>query len=214
MSEVSKPEVSFSYLIADVQSIVIQYVPTVVVYDDDSTDLVYSYNDIKPNNDSFRNRGDLKYVKGLIVSSDFYISDIKSNTLFMELRYITYLNGARVICSGDISGLFNESLFNGDVSCWDTSRVTSMAGLFSGAVFNKDLPWDVSGVSNMSYMFSGSRFKKDISHWDVSSVEHVRNMFEYAAFNLDISRWHLVSLVDSEGMFLNSRVPPEYRPIL
>ena len=45
--------------------------------------------------------------------------------------------------------------FNGDLSRWDTSKVTSMYGMFGNArAFNGDLSrWDTSKVSNMEGMF-------------------------------------------------------------
>ena len=46
-------------------------------------------------------------------------------------------------------------LFNEDISQWDVSSVTNMAGMFMGAeVFNQDIgDWDVSSVTNMEGMF-------------------------------------------------------------
>ena len=43
----------------------------------------------------------------------------------------------------------------GEISTWDTSKVTSMYGLFCGATsFNQPLnKWDVSNVTNMKFMF-------------------------------------------------------------
>ena len=55
------------------------------------------------------------------------------------------------------------SSFNGDVSKWDVSGVTSMRHMFSNAkLFNCDISeWDVSGVTDMDYMFWGaSSFKR------------------------------------------------------
>ncbi len=46
----------------------------------------------------------------------------------------------------------------GEISTWDTSRVTNMYGLFKGATsFNQPLNnWDVSNVIDMSQMFCGA----------------------------------------------------------
>ena len=48
--------------------------------------------------------------------------------------------------------------FNGDLSKWDVSSVTTMYGMFWGAAsFNCDISkWDVSRVTKMDYMFQGA----------------------------------------------------------
>ena len=56
-------------------------------------------------------------------------------------------------------GLFRQAtLFNGDISIWDVSRVKTMNGMFMDSTsFNGDISnWDVSGVRVMDDMFSGA----------------------------------------------------------
>ena len=61
----------------------------------------------------------------------------------------------------------------------DVSRITDMSYLFRQSMFNGDISrWDVSSVVNMSYMFVDSNFNGDISGWNVSSVTNHLNMFE------------------------------------
>ncbi len=49
----------------------------------------------------------------------------------------------------------NALAFNGDISKWDTSNVTSMEGMFMGAsVFEGDLnQWQTGKVTNMRDIF-------------------------------------------------------------
>ena len=83
------------------------------------------------------------------------------------------LNDIDVSLIEDMTGLFWESIFNGDISKWDVSNVTNMARMFYDCeLFNKDISsWDVSNVTNMKYMFyKCESFNQDISNWDVSNV--------------------------------------------
>ena len=60
----------------------------------------------------------------------------------------------------DMSTLFFNSYFNGDISDWDVSNVQDMYGMFRGAkFFNGDISkWNVGKVTDMSYMFNKSVF--------------------------------------------------------
>ena len=132
-----------------------------------------------------------------------------------------------------LSSMFQFSLFNGDISGWDTTNVTDMSSMFvDAALFNQDISsWNVGNVTNMSYMFNGaiafnqnltnwdtsnvinmafmfrdaSSFNGDISGWDTQNVTDMPFMFYFAVnFNGDISGWNTSSLTDSGGMFLHA----------
>ena len=90
----------------------------------------------------------------------------------------------------DMSKLFYESEFNGDISQWDVSNVTDMYRMFQYSEFNDDISqWDVSNVTDMGDMFCDSKFNGDISNWNVSNVTNMRCMFCNSQFNSDISQW-------------------------
>jgi surface protein len=90
-------------------------------------------------------------------------------------------------------GMFENASFNGDISKWDTSAVTSMLYMFYRATsFNGDLSkWDTSAVTDMSHMFQdATSFNGDLSKWDTSAVTRMYAMFFKAtSFNGDISKW-------------------------
>ena len=100
------------------------------------------------------------------------------------------------------------SRFNGDISKWNTSQVTSMRAMFyKGFDFNQDIGrWDVSQVTDMYQMFhSASAFNKNIANWDVSGVTNMANMFYAAsAFNRDISSWTGTAATTTQDDVFNS----------
>jgi surface protein len=133
-----------------------------------------------------------------------------------------------------MSGMFEESRFNGDLSRWNTSSVRDMSRMFKMSDFNGDISqWDVSSVTNMSDMFydwnveivSISKDSEDwdlycdsdcdsvtiklplnfdISRWNVSRVQDMSRMFYNSQFNGDISRWNVSSVRDMKSMFSDS----------
>jgi surface protein len=82
----------------------------------------------------------------------------------------------------------------GDISTWNTSRVTDMSYMFTNSrIFNGDISnWDTSQVTDMSHMFAGAtHFNKSINtrlhSWDTSKVTNMSYMFALAGnFNQDI----------------------------
>ena len=67
----------------------------------------------------------------------------------------------------DMSSLFNNSNFNGDISHWDTSNVTNMYRMFrNDGSFNRDIgSWDTSSLTNMDQMFvNASSFNLSLIH--------------------------------------------------
>ena len=98
----------------------------------------------------------------------------------------------------------NAKLFNGDVSNFDTSSVTNMQSMFSGASsFNRDLLWDTSSVTNMNGMFSrASSFTGDVSSFNTSSVTGMSKMFYQASsFNQDLSNFDTSKVTNTRSMF-------------
>ena len=116
----------------------------------------------------------------------------------------------------DMSKLFYESEFNGDISNWNVSNVTNMRCMFCNSQFNSDISqWVVSNVTDMSQMFKGSKFNGDISKWNVSNVIKMASMFCNSQFNSDISQWVVSNVNDMSQMFkaspLESNPPKWYK---
>jgi len=108
----------------------------------------------------------------------------------------------------NLQGMLMLSNFNQDISSWDTSNVTDMSYMVSGAsVFNQDISsWDTSSVTNLEGMFAGAAaFNQDISAWDTSNVTTMRAVFDSAAaFNQDISAWDTSNVTDMGYMFFRA----------
>ena len=100
---------------------------------------------------------------------------------------------------------FLDKNFNQDISKWDTSNVYTMQYMFAGAEsFNQSLAdWNTSKVQNMSVMFNeATSFNKDISKWDTQNVYDMHSMFSLATeFDQDLSKWDTSNVKSMDAMF-------------
>ena len=96
------------------------------------------------------------------------------------------------------------TLFNSDISIWDTSNVTDMSSMFSNATaFNQPISlWNTSNVTDMTSMFQGAEsFNQPIGLWNTSKVTNMSSMFQSAVkFNKQLS-WDTSKVTDMSSMF-------------
>ena len=70
---------------------------------------------------------------------------------------------------GGFQGFGAKSTFDGDISKWNTEKVTNMGYMFhSASAFNQDIgDWNTEKVTTMRYMFErASAFNQDIGSWN------------------------------------------------
>lgn len=108
----------------------------------------------------------------------------------------------------DMRKLFMNSVFNGDISEWDTSNVTHADRMFeNNQIFNGDISkWNVSKlVSAYRMFFNASSFNCDLSNWDPCNLEDGIEMF-YGTINLkcNLGNWKLYKCKRFGDMFTRS----------
>lgn len=122
---------------------------------------------------------------------------------------ITPQNAATTCTSGitDMSSLFNQVIFNEDISSWDVSDVSNMNQMFAESfAFNQPIGfWDVSSVTDMNGMFfMASAFDQPIGDWDVSQVTDIGSMFNAGSFNQPIDNWNVSNVTQMAAVFFDN----------
>ena len=89
------------------------------------------------------------------------------------------LNHLDVSQLSDLSFVFFNYKFTGDVSKWNTENVTDMSNLFRDCTFDGDISgWNTSKATNMDCMFLGSSFSGSIGSWNLAALQSYDSVFD------------------------------------
>lgn len=93
------------------------------------------------------------------------------------------LNDIDVSKIRNLSYLFANTAFDGDISDWDVSNCKSFNAMFYRSAFsgkNSDLSrWDIHNADDFAHMFDGSKFDgRQIYGWDIPENADMQNMFD------------------------------------
>lgn len=104
----------------------------------------------------------------------------------------------------NLSYIFRDSLYNGDLSKWDVSNCKTMDRMFSYSEFNNDsiCNWNISNLIRTDYMFANSIFNQDLSKWNVSKLNFLEGMFAFSNFNNNsLNNWNTINFFNLSYMF-------------
>lgn len=110
--------------------------------------------------------------------------------------------------SGDTSISLNGLLQKIDVSCWDTSNVTSFADLFRNCICLKSLnlsSWNTSSLTSIREIFRGctSLISLDVIGWDTKKLNIAQGAFFgcQKLVSLDLSGWDASNIKNLDYVF-------------
>ena len=110
-------------------------------------------------------------------------------------------------------GFGGKSTFNGDISKWDTGKVTNMYICFIRFCV-QPRHWELEHSASDYYEFmfqSASAFNQDIGSWNTAQVTSMRAMFNSAsAFNQDIGSWNTAQVTDMIYVSVRFCVQPRH----
>ncbi|MFW6285665.1 MAG: BspA family leucine-rich repeat surface protein [Nanoarchaeota archaeon] len=155
---------------------------------------------------SFGDTGTLDGVTYTAVSNQDLSDKIESDDVNFYETACTSLVTTMNLDDSWYGGVFYNSNINPNILHWDTSSVTNMRTMFSGAnSFNQPLDnFDTSSVTDMSYMFFLATSFNQSLNFDTSSVTNMSYIFGDAnSFNQPLN-FDTSSVTDMSGMFYSA----------
>ena len=106
----------------------------------------------------------------------------------------------------DMNSMFKSCKFSSLELSLDTSKATTMFGMFAESTINVTFNIDTGNVSNMVGMFERCKTTKlDLSSFDTSKVTDIRWMFNGCTVQeLDLSSFNLSKCTQAGNVFMNA----------
>ncbi|WEV67288.1 BspA family leucine-rich repeat surface protein [Bifidobacterium sp. ESL0769] len=167
------------------------------------------------------------YVSEFTALSSWNLSQVKNMArMFYDARGLKSLGDVKNLKLGSLNDMTEMFALDGDIKdvsvlgTWDTSHVTSMKGLFSGARgYQDESPStesltelkgvdkiNMKSVTDASQMFAYNQNLKSIGgieNLQVSNVNNIDSMFcdDWALTNLDLHAWNTKNLKNASDVF-------------
>ena len=137
----------------------------------------------------------------------------KTSTDAVTSKLCTYINNKPVVSMRYM--FYNSQATTIDVSNFNTSKVTTMAGMFSNSAATSITGlsnFDTSEVTNMSDMFYNTKATTiDVSNFNTSNVTSMSGMFfNTKATTLDVSNFDTSEVTTMSYMFYNTKAKTIY----
>ncbi len=148
-----------------------------------------------------------KWGDAKIGYSEAYWSYTSGRGFFRGCKNLTQFSALDTpYLEGSLAKMFSGAeVFNGDISGWNTSQVTSFSELFYRAeLFNQPIgDWSTHNVTNMNRTFYYAKsFNQEIDNWNVDSVTDMQSMFQGAAsYNKSLNSWNTGNVENMANMF-------------
>jgi surface protein len=136
--------------------------------------------------------------------------NINGSGMAQIFRNCVNLEGTSAFNSWDTTGVVNAggmfdgaTLFNQDISNWNTSSFFNLSTGFKNTSFNQDIGnWDTSTFNSLFGSFQNTPFNQDIGNWDVSNVTNFSQTLRSTPFDQDISGWDITSATNFTNFML------------
>lgn len=139
---------------------------------------------------------------GIVTDFSYSFAGVEGQTPGVtDIAYLDTSNGTSFV------SIFEENgSFNGDLSSWDVSSVTTMSNAFRLSAFTQPLEtWNVGAVQVFFGMFRGTAYNQDVSGWNIASATNMSHMFNGAAsYNQDLSGWSVDGVTACTDFSLNA----------
>ena len=106
----------------------------------------------------------------------------------MILKYLSFLKSKQEADDRTIRSLVSKTILSyghkANLNFIDTTKVTDLSNIFNNLRFNGDVSsWNTENVITMNKLFYRTEFIGDITNWNVKNVIDMSDMFYMSVFN-------------------------------